>query len=151
MDQPSGEHKDLAFLDGFRDQLVSRGDKPHVELAYEHEQNLGGPRVGVGRVHPASSIVDPRHRHAQRVQAGDLLHIGARHGGPHGAVHDGGLGKAVEREIICRDVGLALAHETVNLCSCRYILSTIELSYKLDLLTEFPGKRFFSFLGFPFP
>ncbi|KAG6418092.1 hypothetical protein SASPL_120291 [Salvia splendens] len=52
------ENEDVPFLDGLGDEDVGGGDEADVEFAFEHQHDLGGAWVLVGRVEAARGVVD---------------------------------------------------------------------------------------------
>jgi hypothetical protein len=67
--QPAREEDDIALLQRGRVQDVVVADEAHVHAALEHEQRLGGARVGVQWEHAAHGKVE--------AQVGDALHVDA--------------------------------------------------------------------------
>ncbi|URD84255.1 hypothetical protein MUK42_37700 [Musa troglodytarum] len=59
VNEPPGKYEHLALGNGLGYQLVGSGDEADVEGAVEDEDDLGGTRVGVGRVQPAGGVVNP--------------------------------------------------------------------------------------------
>jgi hypothetical protein len=71
--QAAWEEDDVALLQGGRVQDVVVADEARVHAALEHEQRLGGARVGVQREHAAHGEVEAHVGDALRVDAGPLV------------------------------------------------------------------------------
>ena len=119
VDEPPGEDEDLAGADGARVEAVGGGDEADVEGALEDEDDLGGARVDVQRVHAPRRVVDARHRHAQRVDSRELLNVRRRHRGPHRVARVARGRQHVGEEVVRRHVLRPLARESVQPQCCK--------------------------------
>jgi hypothetical protein len=123
VDEAAGEDEDIAGADGARVQAVAGGaggDEADVEGALEDEDDLGGARVDVRRVHAPRRVVDARQRHAQRVEPRKRLRGRRRHRGPQRVGRVAGARQRAGEEVASRHVLRPLARESVQPQCCMH-------------------------------
>jgi hypothetical protein len=114
VDESLGEHEHVARVQRRRKQLVGRAHEPHVQLALQHRQDLGGARVGVRHVDAALGEVEAGQGDAEGVEARELRGEDGRDGVGGGVVSIPGLVEAVEHEVRDLHIGRVLAHQAVD-------------------------------------
>jgi hypothetical protein len=114
VDESLGEHEHVACVQCRCEQLVGRAHEPHVQLALQHREDLGGARVSVGHVDAALGEVKAGQGDAEGVEARELSGEDGRDGVGGGVVSIPGLVEALEEEVRDLHVGRILAHKAVD-------------------------------------
>lgn len=122
VDETLREHEHVALVKNLGVVLVLRvgGHKANEKAAFQHDEDLGGARVGVWWVKAKGRIVDANQGDAQRVQPGNLSHTDRGHLGADGIRSVTRLVEATEEEIVDGDHLCALTGEAIDQsCNCK--------------------------------
>lgn len=115
VDKSLGEYEHVSLVKHLREELVVgvRGDESDAESALNDGEDLGGARVGVGRVQTVGAEVDAGYGDAEGVEAGELRRADQSHVGAD-LVH--GVSRLVEtreEEIFGGGEVWVLAHQPI--------------------------------------
>jgi hypothetical protein len=112
--QAAGHDEELVLPDHLGEEAVGPRGEADQDLALQHHDELGGARVRVRRVEPAGGQVDARDGDAQRVEARERGHGGARGVGAERVGGARGGRDGAGEEVLVHHRRLRLAREPVD-------------------------------------
>ena len=101
VDKTLWENKHISLVEDLCEELVARvgGNEADVECTLNHNQDLGGSGVSVGRVESVGSEVDASQGNAEGVETSELVDRNLSHLRTEPVVRVSGLVETLEEEI----------------------------------------------------